>query len=70
MYRISRVSALSEIMEKIENDNYEEANRMITIVSNSIKKDKKNNKYSSYIELKNKKEAQLFQNIIQDTEQD
>ena len=70
MYKISRVIALSEIMEKIEENNYVEANKMMAIVSKSLKKDKKNNKYSPYINIKNKKEAFLFKNIIEDKEQD
>lgn len=41
MYKISRVIALSEIMEKIEENNYVEANKMMAIVSKSLKKDKK-----------------------------
>lgn len=70
MYKISRVIALSEIMEKIEKNNYEDANKMMAVVSNSIKKDKMNNKYSAYIQLKNKKEASLFENFIEYKEQD
>lgn len=70
MYKISRVIALSEIMEKIEKNNYDDANKMMAIVSNSLKKDKLNNKYSAYIKLKNKKEALLFENFIEDKEQD
>lgn len=67
MYKISRVIALSEIMEKIEKNNYEDANKMIAIVTKSIKNDKKHNQYSSYISL-NKKEAMLFENYIEDKE--
>lgn len=70
MYKISRVIAMSEIMNKIEENNYNDANKMMKIVSNSIKKDKKNNKYSAYIYLKNKKEALLFKNFIEEKEQD
>lgn len=54
MYRISRVMALSEIMEKIEENNYVEANKMMAVVSRSLKKDKENNKYSPYININNK----------------
>lgn len=69
MYKISKVIALSEIMEKIEKDNYDEANKMMAVVAKSMKNDKKNNKYSYYIPLKNKKEALLFENyIVDDTE--
>ena len=70
MYRISRVMALSEIMEKIEENNYIEANKMMAVVSRSLKKDKENNKYSPYIKIKKKKDALLFKNIIKDLEQD
>nr|DAQ69016.1 MAG TPA: hypothetical protein [Caudoviricetes sp.] len=70
MYRISRVMALSEIMEKIEENNYVEANKMMAVVSRSLKKDKENNKYSPYININNKKDAYLFKNIIKDLEQD
>lgn len=70
MYKISRVIALSEIMEKIDENNYIEANKMMAVVSKSLKKDKKNNKYSPYININNKKEAFLFKNIIEDEEQD
>lgn len=70
MYKISRVIALSEIMEKIEDNNYKEANKMMAVVSKSLKKDKENNKYSPYININNKKDAFLFKNIIKDKEQD
>lgn len=70
MYKISRVIALSEIMEKIEDNNYKEANKMMAVVSKSLKKDKENNKYSPYININNKKDAFLFKNIIKDREQD
>lgn len=70
MYKISRVIALSEIMEKIEDNNYIEANKMMAVVSKSLKKDKENNKYSPYININNKKDAFLFKNIIKDREQD
>lgn len=70
MYKISRVMALSEIMEKIEDNNYIEANKMIAVVSKSLKKDKENNKYSPYININSKKDALLFKNIIKDLEQD
>ena len=60
MYRISRVMALSEIMEKIEENNYIEANKMMAVVSRSLKKDKENNKYSPYINIYNIKDALLF----------
>lgn len=70
MYKISRVIALSEIMEKIEENNYEKANQMMAIVAKSMKNDKKNNQYSHFIPLKNKKEALLFENYIEDQEQD
>lgn len=69
MYRISRVMALLEIMEKIEENNYIEANKMMAVVSRSLKKDKENNKYSPYININNKKDALLFKNIIKDLEQ-
>lgn len=70
MYKISRVSALSEIMEEIEKDNYEVANKMMAIVIKSIKSDKVKNQYTSYISL-SKKETKLFKNYIEDsTEQD
>ena len=69
MYKISRVMALSEIMEKIEENNYIEANKMMAVVSRSLKKDKENNKYSPYININNKKDALLFKNIIKDLEQ-
>lgn len=70
MYKISRVIALSEIMKKIEKNNYDEANKMMEIVAKSIKNDKKNNKYSYYIPLKSKKEASLFEHYIEDKDYD
>lgn len=66
MYKISRVMALSQIMEKVEENNYIEANKMMAIVSKSLKKDKKNNKYSPYININSKKDAYLFKNVIED----
>lgn len=69
MYKISRVVALSEIMEKIVNNNYEDANKMMAIVTKSIKNDKKQNQYSSFIPL-NKKEAMLFKHYISDDKQE
>ena len=66
MYKISRVAALSEIMEKIEENKYEDANKMMKIIANSLKNDKKNNQYSAYIQLNNKKEALLFKNVIKE----
>lgn len=69
MYKISRVIALLEVMKKIEENNYEDANRMMAIVTKSIKNDKKHNQYSSYISL-NKKEAKLFDHYIECKEQD
>lgn len=70
MYKISRVVALSEIMEKIEDNNYIEANKMMAVVSRSLKKDKENNKYSPYVNINNKKDAFLFKNIVKEEEQD
>lgn len=68
MYRISKVSAISEVMEKIEQNNYEDANKMISIITKSIKNDKKNNQYSPYIILKTKKEALLFEGVVEEQE--
>lgn len=68
MYKISRVSALSEIMEEIEKNNYEVANKMMAIVIKSIKSDKVKNQYTSYISL-SKKETKLFKNYIEDNEE-
>lgn len=70
MYKISRVVAFSEIMKKIEENNYVEANKMMAVVAKSLQKDKKDNQYSPYINFKNKKEAFLFKNIIEDEGQE
>lgn len=69
MYKISRVTAFSEIIKQIEKNNYTEANKMMAVVSKSLKKDKKNNKYSPYINIENKKEALLFKDVIEENQE-
>lgn len=64
MIKISRLDAFSEIIKATENNETNKANQMMAIVAKSIENDKKNNTFSEYIELRTKKEKNLFKDII------
>ena len=64
MSRVSRIDAFNEIARLIEENDFTRANEMLKILGDSIKKDKEDNTYSEYIELKNKREEMLFMRII------
>lgn len=64
MSRISRVEAFLEVTRAMENNKIEEANKMFRVITDSIANDKENNTFSTYIELKNKTQENLFRNIL------
>lgn len=68
MSRISRMEAFVEITKAMDNNKVEKANEMFRIVTESIAADKKNDTFSEYIELKNKKQEMLFKDILIDDE--
>lgn len=64
MSKVSRMEAFVEITKAMDNNNIEKANEMFQIVAESIATDKKNDTFSEYIELKNKRQEMLFKNIL------
>ena len=64
MYRISRVSAISTALKEFDDGNFDKANQMLRIISQSISTSKKGNAFSPYIDLKTKKEIALFRNLV------
>ena len=63
MSKISRTDAFKEVVKTMKS-NPELANQMFGVIIESLSMDKKNNTNSEYIELKNKKEENLFSNIL------
>lgn len=66
MKKISRIAAFYEVTRAIEKGEEEKANAMFRVVTDSIANDKANDTFSEYIILKNKKQENLFKNIILD----
>lgn len=51
MKRISRIDALIQASEALQEKDFARANNIIKIIDSSIAKDKRHNTYSEYIEL-------------------
>ena len=62
--KILKVDAFSAIVAATDMNDIQAANEMLKIVSNSILKDKKIKTFSPYIELKTKKEFNLFKRVL------
>lgn len=62
MSKVSKLEAFYEITKAMNNNEIDRANAMFKIVSESISSD--NNSFSEFIELKGKKQEQLFKDII------
>lgn len=52
MRKITRVDALKKVSEAIQEKDYERANKILEIIDRSIAADKRNNTYTSEIEIK------------------
>ena len=65
MTKISKLSAINEIIETIEAGNIEKANKMIRVVMSRMEKGKIGGEQIEYIELKTPNEERLFENYIE-----
>lgn len=63
MNKISRIDAFKEVVKTMKT-NPELANQMLGVIIESLSEDKKNNTNSEYIEIKTKKEENMFSNIL------
>ena len=70
MSKVLRIEAFNEISRLIEVGELGKANELLKIVAESVKQDKKNNTFSKFIELKDKKEKILFKNLLKEDEID
>ena len=63
MSKISRTDAFKEVVKTMKS-NPELANQMLGVIIDSLSADKKNNTNSEFIEIKSKKEENMFINIL------
>ncbi len=66
MSKVVRMEAIKQVVKAMEMGDKEKADKMFRVISDRFSKDKKNNTVSEYIELQNKKEEQLFRDILID----
>lgn len=64
MSKISKMAAFRCMVEAIDNNDYQTANEIMEIIYDSIENNKKNNIFSSEIELSGLKEEQYFKGYI------
>ena len=64
MVKIDKLDAFSLVIEAIESGDEKTANEIMRIITKSISKDKKNNKFSTEIELNGKKEEKYFKKLL------
>ena len=65
MKKIHRKDAFDEVVRAIDRGEYETAQKMLEIVSWSIKEEKKNRAFTVFVLLKNSKEERVFKELCQ-----
>lgn len=68
MITVLKEDVFREIVNCIDKKEYEKAQKMLKIVSNSIQEEKNKGVYSDSILLRNRKEEKLFDNLIKSTQ--
>lgn len=64
MLRIDKMDIFTMVVEAIERNDSETASELMQIISKSIKKEKKSNKFLQQIEINNKKDEKLVKQLL------
>lgn len=64
MLRIDKMDIFTMVVEAIERNDSETASELMQIISKSIKKEKKNDKFLQQIEINNKKDEKLVKQLL------
>lgn len=65
MIRVDKMDVFAMVVEALERDDPQTASALMQIISKSIKKEKKFDKFSQNIEINNKKDERLIKQLLE-----